>query len=71
MQPDRLVVNGPYALGRNPMYVEGMLVHLGAAAVGDTTWPLVLSPVVAAAVHREVRREQVLLTARFGAGCEA
>ncbi len=70
-QPDRLVVDGPYAHSRNPMYVGCTLVYVGAAVVGDAAWPLVLFPAVAAAVHREVRREEALLTVRFGAEFEA
>ena len=69
--PDRLVVDGPYTHSRNPMYVGCTLVYLGAAVVRDAAWPLILSPAVAAAVHREVRREEVLLAARFGAEFEA
>jgi len=69
--PNRLVVAGPYAHSRNPMYGGCTLVYLGAAVVRDAAWPLVLFPAVAAAVHREVRREEVLLAVRFGAEFEA
>lgn len=70
-QPDRLIVHGPYAHSRNPMYVGCTLVYVGAAVLWDTAWPLIVLPGVAAAVHREVRQEEVVLARRFGAMFEA
>lgn len=70
-QPDRLVTSGPYAHSRNPMYVGWTIAYVGVAGLTNSAWPLLLLPGVAAAVHREVRREEDRLTARFGADFEA
>ncbi len=70
-EPGRLVTGGPYAHSRNPMYVGWTLMYVGAAAARDAAWPLLLLPGVAAATHRQVRREEAALAARFGAGFEA
>lgn len=64
-QPDRLVTAGAYARSRHPMYVAWTLVYVGAAALANTAWPLILLPGVAAAMHREVRREEERLATRF------
>jgi protein-S-isoprenylcysteine O-methyltransferase Ste14 len=66
-EPDRLLTEGAYAHSRNPMYVGWTLAYLGASALGDSAWPLILLPGVGAAVHREVLGEEVRLAARFGA----
>ncbi len=64
----QLVTHGPFAFTRNPIYLGMTAIYLGAAALANAAWPLVLLPVVlaltgAAVVHRE---EQYLLE-RFGA----
>jgi protein-S-isoprenylcysteine O-methyltransferase Ste14 len=65
-QPGRLVRSGPYAHGRNPMYVAWTLGYVGVALVAGTAWPLLLLPVVLAATQVVVRREERLLERRFG-----
>jgi protein-S-isoprenylcysteine O-methyltransferase Ste14 len=65
--PDRLVRRGPYAFSRNPMYLAWAAVYAGIALVAGAAWPLLLLPVVLAATHVAVLREERSLEARFGA----
>lgn len=65
-QPERLVTDGPYAYSRNPMYVGWTLAYSGVAGLVNSTWLLVLLPAVVVAIHRQVRREEQRLAARFG-----
>lgn len=64
--PDRLVTGGPYAVSRNPMYLGWTLTYTGCSLLSGSQWPLLLLPVVAAAVHREVLGEEQRLEERFG-----
>lgn len=64
--PAQLVTSGPYHLSRHPMYAGWSLGYLGAALVAATSWPLVLSPPLAAWTLREVRREERSLAGAFG-----
>jgi protein-S-isoprenylcysteine O-methyltransferase Ste14 len=65
--PDRLIVTGPYAFSRNPMYVAWFSITLGVALVLNTIWLLVLVPLIFAYVHVvDIRREERLLEERFG-----
>ena len=66
-RPDQLVDRGPYAFSRNPMYLAWTAGYLGAALVAGTAWPLLLLPVVLAATHIVVLREERSLERRFGA----
>jgi protein-S-isoprenylcysteine O-methyltransferase Ste14 len=66
-RPDQLVHSGPYAFSRNPMYLAWTAGYLGAALVAGTAWPLLLLPVVLAATHVAVLREERSLERRFGA----
>jgi protein-S-isoprenylcysteine O-methyltransferase Ste14 len=66
-RPDRLVRRGPYAFSRNPMYLAWAAVYAGIALVAGAAWPLLLLPVVLAATHVAVLREERSLEARFGA----
>jgi protein-S-isoprenylcysteine O-methyltransferase Ste14 len=65
--PNRLVVQGPYAFSRNPMYVAWTLGYLGITFVANTAWPLVALPVVLLMTHVVVLREERYLEGRFGA----
>lgn len=65
--PDLLVVTGPYAATRNPMYVGWALLHLGAAVAGGWGWVLASYLPVAAWMHGEVLREERALDDAFGA----
>lgn len=41
-QPARLVVSGPHAWSRNPMYLSLTVVYIGLALALGRAWPLVL-----------------------------
>ena len=66
-RPDELVVGGPYAYSRNPMYVAWTLGYVGVALVAGTAWPLLLLPAVLVATQVSVVREERSLERRFGA----
>jgi hypothetical protein len=64
--PGVLVTSGSYALCRNPMYVGWSLLHLGIGLVRDDAWTIAALPFSAAAVHRQVLREESQLAGIFG-----
>jgi len=61
-----LVVTGPYAIARHPMYVGWTAGYLGVAAMTGNGWLLLLLPAVLLITHRAVLREERTLQARFG-----
>ena len=65
-RPDRLVVRGPYALSRNPMYVGWTLLYVGIAFVLNSAWLLVLLPAVFVLTHLVIRGEERQLDALLG-----
>jgi protein-S-isoprenylcysteine O-methyltransferase Ste14 len=71
IRPDRpaaeLVRSGPYRWTRNPMYVGLTTVYVGLALLVGSAWPLLLLPIVVAALVRLViRPEESYLSATFG-----
>lgn len=64
--PASLVVTGPYARSRNPMYLAWDLVHLGVGVLVRSGWTLALLPPAAACLDREIRAEERVLSDRFG-----
>jgi protein-S-isoprenylcysteine O-methyltransferase Ste14 len=66
-RPNQLVQSGPYAYGRNPMYVAWTLGYVGAALVAGIAWPLLLLPVVLVVTQVVVIREESSLERSFGA----
>ena len=64
--PDRLVIEGPSAISRHPMYVAWTLVYLGVAAVLNSAWLLILLSILAVWVHIESGREELRMTEAFG-----
>ena len=70
-EPDRLVVAGPYALSRNPMYVGWAALHVGIGLVTGSGWVLTTLPPAGAAIQRQVRREEAALAASFGPAFDA
>jgi protein-S-isoprenylcysteine O-methyltransferase Ste14 len=66
-RPHQLVVRGPYAFSRNPMYVASAVVYGGIALVANAAWPLLLLPGAVLATHVAIMREERLLEGRFGA----
>ena len=68
----RIVDGGPYRFTRNPMYTGFTIVYLGLAALMRSAWPLLLLPLVLAALVRLViAREERYLSAAFGAEYDA
>jgi protein-S-isoprenylcysteine O-methyltransferase Ste14 len=65
-QPERLVVGGPYARSRNPMYAGWALIQLGIGLVTGSGWVLATLPAVAAGLHRDVVSEERRLAWTFG-----
>jgi protein-S-isoprenylcysteine O-methyltransferase Ste14 len=65
-RPTHLVDRGPYAWTRNPMYLGWSMIHLGAALALRSPGMLVSWPAAVTMVHRQIRTEERLLTARFG-----
>jgi len=62
-----VVVQGPYRLTRNPMYVGWVIVYLGCVLLTNTVWPLVSLPVVLVLISRAViAKEERYLEAKFG-----
>lgn len=70
-RPDQLVLEGPYAFSRNPMYVASTFVYVGIALVIRAAWPLLLLPAVVLATHVAVVREERSLERRFGTAYRA
>src|SRR6267143_383975 len=67
--PTALVTGGPFRLTRNPAYLAMALTYLGLSLLLGTRWPLLLLPVVLAAVDRGViQREERYLDREFGSG---
>jgi protein-S-isoprenylcysteine O-methyltransferase Ste14 len=69
--PDRLISSGPYALGRNPMYVGWTVAYVGIGLASASVWLLLLLPVVLLVTHVGVRREESVLRERFGPSYDA
>lgn len=64
----RLVVEGPYTISRNPMYVGLSGLYLGLALLFNVAWPILFFPVALLALDRLViRREERYLLDAFGA----
>jgi protein-S-isoprenylcysteine O-methyltransferase Ste14 len=72
VRPDRrsnsLVVEGPYKITRNPMYLGLALVYLGIGVAEQSIWALILLPVVLLIIQRKaIEPEEAFLRHRFGA----
>jgi protein-S-isoprenylcysteine O-methyltransferase Ste14 len=62
-----LVIEGPYRLTRNPMYVGMLFLYLGVACWSGLMWPLLLAPVLVWVIHVTViGREERYLIRKFG-----
>jgi len=69
--PDResnsLVIAGPFAISRNPIYVGMMAVYVGAALVANMAWPVLLLPLVWILMRvLIINREERYLDEKFG-----
>jgi protein-S-isoprenylcysteine O-methyltransferase Ste14 len=65
--PQRLVVGGPYAYTRNPMYLGHLIFLLGLAVTFWSAFALALFAVQAIWFHRRVLADEARLRAQFGA----
>ncbi len=61
-----LVVHGPFRFSRNPLYLSGLIILLGIAAVLDNPWIILVLPIGLVLISLQVRREEKYLDARFG-----
>ena len=65
--PAKLIVTGPYALSRNPMYIAWHLIYAGGMFLVNTRWLLLLFTFVLAYTHyRVILREEEELDQLFG-----
>ena len=64
---EKIVINGPFKLSRNPMYVALNIAYLGIALIANTIWLLIFWPVAFAVMHSGViLREERYLEKKFG-----
>jgi protein-S-isoprenylcysteine O-methyltransferase Ste14 len=62
-----LVVEGPYRLTRNPIYLSMTLIYSGLAMLANALWPLLLLPLPLQLLKRGViEREEHYLEHKFG-----
>lgn len=62
-----LETNGPFRVTRNPMYLQMVIVCIGAAIAFANGWILLLTPVVVIALQRlAIEPEEEYLEAKFG-----
>ena len=62
-----IVERGPYRVTRNPMYLQMILVCLGAAVILANWWIVALTPLVAWALQRlAILPEEAYLERKFG-----
>lgn len=67
-QPESIVVTGPYALSRHPMYFGWWLIHLGVGLLRGTRWIAATLPVAVLVEHLGGSMvEERELRHRFGA----
>jgi protein-S-isoprenylcysteine O-methyltransferase Ste14 len=69
--PDResnsLVIAGPFAISRNPIYVGFMSIYVGIALLANTAWPVLLLPLVWILMRvLIINREEHYLSGKFG-----
>jgi protein-S-isoprenylcysteine O-methyltransferase Ste14 len=66
-----LIVQGPFRVSRNPLYLAAALLHLGLSLRANAFWPLLLLVPAFFVVNRLIRREEGYLAQRFGSEYEA
>jgi len=69
--PDKLVTAGMFALSRNPLYVGFYGFFLGMFLIYPNLALLVFIILFAAAIHRQILREEKFLLAHYGEAYEA
>jgi len=62
-----ILVDGPYSVSRNPIYISLTLFYSGLAMLINSIWPFMLLPVVVLIMNRGViDREERYLERKFG-----
>jgi protein-S-isoprenylcysteine O-methyltransferase Ste14 len=62
-----LVQSGPFAFSRNPIYLGDSIIYFGVMLIWGQPWPLLLYPVVWAAIrYGVIKNEEAHLAAKFG-----
>lgn len=62
-----LVQSGPFAFSRNPIYLGDSMIYFGVMLIWGQSWPLLLYPIVWAAIrYGVIRNEEAHLAAKFG-----
>jgi protein-S-isoprenylcysteine O-methyltransferase Ste14 len=64
-RPEELVVTGPYAITRHPMYVGWWLIQLGSGTLTGSSWVLATLPAEMLLEHRYVLGEEAMLGELF------
>jgi protein-S-isoprenylcysteine O-methyltransferase Ste14 len=63
----QLVQKGPFAFSRNPIYLGDSIIYFGVMLMWGILWPLLLYPVVWAAIrYGVIKNEEAHLAAKFG-----
>ena len=64
----QLVTHGPYRFTRNPMYTGLTIAYLGGSALVDSSWPIIVLPIVLLVLlNTVISREEMYLRDAFGA----
>lgn len=62
-----LVRGGPFRFSRNPIYLGDSMIYFGVMLIWGMLWPLILYPLVWAAIrYGVIRNEEAHLAAKFG-----
>lgn len=68
--PDKLITGGTFSLSRNPIYLAFFMFVTGMLVIYPTAAVLLFAGVLAAAIHRQVLREEAFLRTHYGAAYE-
>jgi protein-S-isoprenylcysteine O-methyltransferase Ste14 len=66
-KPDKLVTTGMFAVSRNPIYVCFLLFFAGQFLVNPNLALLIVTGLLALAMHRQILREEAFLSVHYGA----
>ena len=69
-RPDALIVDGIFALSRNPIYVAFAMILFGEFLIFANWISLIYLVAAVALMHRQVMREEAYLSAHYGAAYE-
>ena len=66
-QPEHLVINGPFGITRNPIYLADTLLLIGVGFVSEIAWFLPMALVAAFLTQKvAIEREERWLADKFG-----